>query len=203
MPTSGAPAGTPCDALATAFENAAKTVVIAVAAGNSGEDGYTYPSFNTISSPANAPSVIAVGATTNSHVMGPSVKVLGAGVPSNLVNISALPSDSYFYPSQFGANTAQTGKAEIPRRLGQNQKAEQDTRRVQVRHDEEEHPGLARGAVLVFEAHQPVGQQGHQFPGDQKHPEVAGSIGPGRTAPARARSSTRRGVESSINARYV
>jgi minor extracellular serine protease Vpr len=102
----GAPAGTPCDALATAFENAAKTVVIAVAAGNSGEDGYTYPSFNTISSPANAPSVIAVGATTNSHVMGPSVQVLGAGVPSNLVNISALPSDSYFYPSLLGANTA-------------------------------------------------------------------------------------------------
>src|ERR1017187_2387111 len=51
----GASPGTPCDALATAFENAAKTVVIAVAAGNAGEDGYYYPSFNTISSPANAP----------------------------------------------------------------------------------------------------------------------------------------------------
>src|ERR1039457_3232643 len=102
----GAPSGTWCDPLAVAFENAAKTVVIAVAAGNAGGNGYTYPSFNTISSPANAPSVIAVGATTNSHVMGPSVEVLGAGVPSNLVNISALPSDSYFYPSQFGANTA-------------------------------------------------------------------------------------------------
>src|SRR5664279_5110967 len=88
----GASAGTPCDALATAFENAAKTVVIAVAAGNAGEDGYNYPSFNTISSPANAPSVMAVGATTNSPVMGPSVQVPGAGVPSNLVNISALPS---------------------------------------------------------------------------------------------------------------
>lgn len=102
----GAPAGTPCDPMAVAFENAAKTVVIAVAAGNAGEDGYVYPAFNTISSPASAPSVIAVGATTNSHGMGPSVTVAGAGVPSNLVNIAALPSDSYFYPSQLGANTA-------------------------------------------------------------------------------------------------
>ena len=59
-----------------------------------------------ISSPATAPSVIAVGATTNSHAMGPSVKVLGTGVPSNLANIAALPSDSYFYPSAYGANTA-------------------------------------------------------------------------------------------------
>jgi uncharacterized protein (TIGR03437 family) len=102
----GAPAGTPCDPLATAFENAAKTVVIAVAAGNSGGDGYYYPTFNSISSPASAPSVIAVGATINSHVMAPSVKVLGTGVPSNLVNIPAITSDAYFYPSAYGSNTA-------------------------------------------------------------------------------------------------
>ena len=102
----GIAANVPCDALATAFENAAKTAVVVVAAGNGGSDGYNYPSFNTISSPATAPSVIAVGATTNSHAMGPSVKVLGTGVPSNLANIAALPSDSYFYPSAYGANTA-------------------------------------------------------------------------------------------------
>jgi uncharacterized protein (TIGR03437 family) len=102
----GAPAGTPCDVLATAFENAAKTAVVVVAAGNGGSDGYNYPSFNTISSPATAPSVIGVGATTNSHGMAPSVKVLGSGVPSNLTNITAIPSDSYFYPSAYGGNTA-------------------------------------------------------------------------------------------------
>ena len=102
----GISANTPCDALATAFENAAKTVVVVVAAGNAGNDGYTYPTFNSISSPATAPSVIAVGATINSHVMGPSVKVLGSGVPSNLANIAALPSDAFFYPSAYGANTA-------------------------------------------------------------------------------------------------
>ncbi len=66
----GIAANVPCDALATAFENAAKTAVVVVAAGNGGSDGYNYPSFNTISSPATAPSVIAVGATTNSHAHG-------------------------------------------------------------------------------------------------------------------------------------
>src|ERR1022692_2369854 len=102
----GAPPGTPCGAPATAFENAAKTVVMVVAAGNAGGNGNLYPTFNTISSPASAPSVIAVGATINSHVMAPSVKVLGTGVPSNLVNIPAITSDAYFYPSAYGSNTA-------------------------------------------------------------------------------------------------
>ena len=102
----GAPSGTPCDPLAVAFENAAKTVVMVVAAGNAGGNGYYYPTFNTISSPASAPSVIAVGATINSHVMAPSVKVLGTGVPANLVNIPAITSDAYFYPSAYGSNTA-------------------------------------------------------------------------------------------------
>src|ERR1019366_9463383 len=102
----GAPAGTTCDLLAAAFENAAKTVVMVVAAGNGGSDGYNIPTFNTISSPATAPSVIAVGATISSHVMAPSVKVLGTGVPSNLVNIPAITSDAYFYPSAYGSNTA-------------------------------------------------------------------------------------------------
>src|ERR1039457_5757544 len=99
--------GAACGAPPPAFESAAKTVVTAVAAGNAGEDGYNYPSFNTISSPASAPSVIAVGATTNSHVLAPSVQVLGSGVPANLVNIAALPSDSYFYPSLLGANRSE------------------------------------------------------------------------------------------------
>ena len=104
--TCGANAGVPCDPLAMAFENAAKTVVVVVAAGNEGTGGYNYPTFNSISSPATAPSVIAVGATTSSHVMAPSVKVLGDNVPANLTNIAAIPSDSYFYPSSYGANTA-------------------------------------------------------------------------------------------------
>src|ERR1017187_7663850 len=101
----GLTAGNLCDPLAQAFENAAKTVVMVVAAGNGGGNGYYYPTFNSISSPATAPSVIAVGATINSHVMAPSVKVLGTGVPANLVNIPAITSDALFYPSPYGSNT--------------------------------------------------------------------------------------------------
>src|ERR1017187_9103295 len=102
----GLTAGNLCDPLAQAFENAAKTVVMVVAAGNGGGNGYYYPTFNRISSPATAPSVIAVGATIKSHVMAPSVKVLGTGVPANLANIPAITSDAYFYPSAYGSNTA-------------------------------------------------------------------------------------------------
>ena len=59
---------TPCDPLASALETAAKAgMIIVVAAGNDGEDGVNYPSFNTIASPGDAPSVIAAGASTNSH----------------------------------------------------------------------------------------------------------------------------------------
>jgi uncharacterized protein (TIGR03437 family) len=101
----GLAAGVPCDLLATAFENDVKAgVVVVVAAGN---DNYficnTYPCFNSITSPATAPSVIAVGATTNSHYFLPTVTV--AGAPSNLQNIAAQPGDdptspvgAYTYP---------------------------------------------------------------------------------------------------------
>jgi uncharacterized protein (TIGR03437 family) len=89
----GLAAGAPCDLLATAFENDVKAgAVVVVSAGN---DNYficdTYPCFNTISSPATAPSVISVGASTNSHYFLPTVTV--AGAPSNLQNIGAQPGD--------------------------------------------------------------------------------------------------------------
>jgi uncharacterized protein (TIGR03437 family) len=100
----GAKDGVPCDLLATEFENVANKIVIVVAAGNDGSTGYNYPTYGSISSPATAPSVIAVGGITNSHVLGPSVKVLGNGVPSSLQNIAAFMSDSLFYPSAFGAS---------------------------------------------------------------------------------------------------
>ena len=81
------PAGVPCDLSAYAFEQAAKSgMVILVAAGNSG------PGYGSISSPSSAPSVMAVGATTNSHTFSPLVQVSGAGVPSTINSISALRS---------------------------------------------------------------------------------------------------------------
>src|ERR1051326_7014286 len=86
----------PCDALATAFENAAKTgLVIVASAGNSGESGWIqYPNFGSISSPAYAPSVLAAGATTSSHVMVPTVSIANTGAPANLKNIPAVLGDS-------------------------------------------------------------------------------------------------------------
>ncbi len=107
----GLAANQPCDPLAAAYEAAAQSgLVIAVAAGNSGSDALlsyneNYPYFNSISSPATAPSVIGVGATTNSHVLTPTVSVNDAAAPSALKGIAAQPGDSFFYPSTQGANT--------------------------------------------------------------------------------------------------
>jgi uncharacterized protein (TIGR03437 family) len=90
----GLSAGEQCDTVAYAFEQAAQLgVVITVAVGNDGASS-AYPAFDSIESPAIAPSVIGVGATLNSHAFGPSVSVAGPGAPSNLQNLAAIPSDS-------------------------------------------------------------------------------------------------------------
>ncbi len=89
--------GVPCDLMAQAFENAAsKGMIIVAAAGNEGDTGETsiYPTFGTVASPASAPSVIAVGATTNSHAFAPLVTVPGSDAPSSLKTIAALTGDS-------------------------------------------------------------------------------------------------------------
>jgi uncharacterized protein (TIGR03437 family) len=105
----GMTAGQHCDPLAAAFEAAAQAgLVITVAAGNSGGDASVfynenYPGFNSISSPASAPSVLGVGATANSHALTPSVSVTGSNGPKNL---AAQLSDAVFYPSAEGANQA-------------------------------------------------------------------------------------------------
>ena len=95
------------DFLASAFEKAAEGgMVIAASAGNDGGNGQQFPSptFNVMSSPSIAPSVIAVGATINSHVFNPSVSVPGA--PANLQSISAQGSDANYYYEAFGASSA-------------------------------------------------------------------------------------------------
>ena len=95
----GQPSGVPCDFLAFNFEKAAQMgMVITVAAGNDGENAYGFfntgqSGFSLISSPATAPSVIAVGASMNSHVMQPSVSVPGG--TSSVQNIAAGTSDAY------------------------------------------------------------------------------------------------------------
>jgi len=102
----GNPSGVPCDPLAMAFETAAQAgLVITVAAGNSGDDTYidsfygvadSYPYYNSIVSPATAPSVISVGATINSHALGSLVSVQSSNAPSSLKAIAAQRSDSLF-----------------------------------------------------------------------------------------------------------
>ena len=92
----GQPADTPCNPLAAAVERATRSGKVVVAAvGNNGFDGDSdYPTYNTIASPADAPSAIAVGATLNSHLLFPTVSLAGANPPSNLTGLAAVPSES-------------------------------------------------------------------------------------------------------------
>ena len=105
----GLPANTPCDFVGYNYEKAAEGgMVIAVAAGNDGEDSLSgtgaYPTLNVVSSPGNAPSVITVGGTSNSHVLQPTVNVRGG--PANLQSIAAQTSDAYSNPFFVGASAA-------------------------------------------------------------------------------------------------
>jgi uncharacterized protein (TIGR03437 family) len=85
---------TPCDLVAYTFEQLAEHgMVVVAAAGNENQTGIATNTYNSISSPANAPGVIAAGATTNGHQFLQTVSVLGAGVPSNLQSIAAVFGD--------------------------------------------------------------------------------------------------------------
>jgi len=102
---SGAACGRPpdvsCDVSAQAFENAVKAgMVIVAAAGNEGQDGDNIPTLNSIDSPGDAPSVIAVGATTNSHTFIETVNVPGR---ADLHNLTADPGDSLVPPGMVRA----------------------------------------------------------------------------------------------------
>jgi uncharacterized protein (TIGR03437 family) len=93
--------GVACDPIATAFENAAKSgLIITVSAGNENGTGTRYPTFTTVGSPANAPSVISVGATTNAHIFQTTVSIPGG--PSSLQRIPGQFGDSF---GPFGAVT--------------------------------------------------------------------------------------------------
>ncbi len=95
---------TPCDPEAAAVENAVQSgMLVVVAAGNEGEDGQFAPTLATIGSPGDAPSAIAVGASTNSHSWGSGVEVSGEGVPSVLHLIQGQFGDG---PSPAGSLTA-------------------------------------------------------------------------------------------------
>ena len=95
-----------CDPFAyeveSAMENSLVTVV--VAAGNQGGNGYQFnygcgappcystPTFNSVGSPAYAPSAIAVGAVQNNVTYVQRVSVTGSGAPPGLQTIDAFES---------------------------------------------------------------------------------------------------------------
>lgn len=88
----GNPPGVPCDIVAVAVENASKNgMVVVAAAGNEADTGVrvNLPTRNTIGSPADAPSAIAAGASTNSHTFVNSVRVPGNDAPPGLRVIPA------------------------------------------------------------------------------------------------------------------
>lgn len=85
------PGNQPCDPLADAVENASARMLVVVAAGNDGDIGTNSPfAYNSIHTPASAPSALAVGATTNSQRYRIPVRVTGDGVPAGLQLIEAL-----------------------------------------------------------------------------------------------------------------
>lgn len=90
----GVSSSTACDPEALAVENAVRAgMLVVAAAGNEGDTGLELPTMNTIDSPGDAPSAIAVGATTNSHTFVSSVYVNGNSVPSSLQRLNTYFSD--------------------------------------------------------------------------------------------------------------
>jgi minor extracellular serine protease Vpr len=101
---------TPCDPEAAAAENAVQSgMLVVVAAGNQGEDGLNAPTLNTVGSPADAPSAIAVGGSTNSHTWGSGVEVTGAGVPPALQLIQGQFGDGPFLSAPLTAPLKDVG----------------------------------------------------------------------------------------------
>lgn len=74
-----------CDFRIDAVEDAMNDgMTVVISAGNEGDLGAKLPVKNTVTTPGNAPSVITVGATTNSRDLFSSVRVPGDNVPANV-----------------------------------------------------------------------------------------------------------------------
>jgi uncharacterized protein (TIGR03437 family) len=90
----GETGSTPCDPEAAAVEAASRAgMLVVVSAGNGGDAGTSLPTLGTVDSPATAPSALAVGATTNSHVFVSTVRVSGTNLPSGLQSVPAVFGD--------------------------------------------------------------------------------------------------------------
>ena len=74
----------------------------------------------------------------------------------------------------FVAKGVKRVKAVAARRLEQQQETKNEAARADVRHDEVKHAGVARLFLFVLEAHEAVGRQRHDFPGDEEKEGVVG-----------------------------
>jgi uncharacterized protein (TIGR03437 family) len=97
--TCGLSGGQSCDPIAAAYESAMKNgeVIVVVAAGNAGADGYQastngLATYSTVESPADTPSVIAAGGIQNDVTYVDSITVSGSNVPANLATLNDTPS---------------------------------------------------------------------------------------------------------------
>lgn len=78
-----------CDPLAATIERAVRLgLSVVVAAGNSGDIGFSLPTLGSVESPGTAPSAITVGAVYNAHIYYQTASVNGANVPANLRSIN-------------------------------------------------------------------------------------------------------------------
>ena len=95
----GINAGSPCDAEASAVQNAvAGGMIVVAAAGNQGSSGSLQPTLNTISTPGDAPNAIAVAATTNAHTFANALTVAGVGTFHARYGTGPLPTSTFSGP---------------------------------------------------------------------------------------------------------
>ncbi len=99
--TCGNATGVACDPRAQAVDNAVNNgMTVVAAAGNEGNNAYSYPSYGSIGSPGTANGAITVGATYNAHIFYSSVSVPG---DSSLQGLGAFFGDA---PKPGGPMTA-------------------------------------------------------------------------------------------------
>ena len=85
----GLAAGVPCDAVAAAVEAAVhQGAIVVVSAGNDNNTGTSYPTYNTVGTPGNAPSAITVGASSNSHLVTATASIAGQAALQNIAAVA-------------------------------------------------------------------------------------------------------------------
>jgi uncharacterized protein (TIGR03437 family) len=81
--------GRPCDPLGDTVQRVSRLgLVVVAAAGNDGDLGLFLPGASSVTRPGTSPAAITVGASSNSHVVSQSLRVLGDGTPEPLQRIA-------------------------------------------------------------------------------------------------------------------